>query len=85
MHVLEPLHETYGIDISDKAIRAAIRDHNEISRVMTEIGDPLGQVEFLFSLLLTWFLFDERIRRNEWLGCGLIILSVVILLLGRAV
>ncbi len=39
MHVLEPLHETYGIDISDKAIRAAIRDHNEISRVMTEIGD----------------------------------------------
>lgn len=45
----------------------------------------LGQVEFLFSLLLTWFLFGERIRRNEWLGCGLIILSVVILLLGRAV
>ena len=39
MHVLEPLHETYGIDISDKAIRAAIRDHNEISRVMTEIGN----------------------------------------------
>lgn len=39
VHVLEPLHETYGIDISDKAIRAAIRDHNEISRVMTEIGD----------------------------------------------
>lgn len=45
----------------------------------------LGQVEFLFSLLLTWFLFGERIRRNEWLGCGLIILSVLILLLGRAV
>ena len=39
VHVLEPLHETYGIDISDQAIRAAIRDHNEISRVMTEIGD----------------------------------------------
>lgn len=39
VHVLEPLHETYGIDISDKAIRAAIRDHNEISRVLTEIGD----------------------------------------------
>ena len=38
VHVLEPLHETYGIDISDQAIRAAIRDHNEISRVMTEIG-----------------------------------------------
>ena len=39
VHVLEPLHETYGIDISDQAIRAAIRDHNEISRIITEIGD----------------------------------------------
>ena len=39
VHVLEPLHETYGIDISDKAIRAAIKDHNEISRIITEIGD----------------------------------------------
>ena len=29
--VLEPLHETYGIDISDQAILEAIRDHNEIS------------------------------------------------------
>ena len=37
--VLEPLHETYGIDISDKAILEAIRDHNEISRIITEIGD----------------------------------------------
>lgn len=44
----------------------------------------LGQVEFLFSLLLTWFLFGERIRRNEWLGCGLIIASVLILLSGQA-
>ena len=37
--VLEPLHETYGIDISDQAILEAIRDHNEISRIITEIGD----------------------------------------------
>lgn len=44
----------------------------------------LGQIEFLFSLLLTWFLFGERIRRNEWLGCGLIITSVLILLSGQA-
>ena len=37
--VLEPLHETYGIDISDQAILEAIQDHNEISRIITEIGD----------------------------------------------
>ena len=37
--VLEPLHATYGIDISDQAILEAIRDHNEISRIITEIGD----------------------------------------------
>ena len=39
LKVLEPLHETYGIDISDKAILEAIKDHNEISRIITEIGD----------------------------------------------
>lgn len=37
--LLQPLADTYGVDISDAAIRAAIDDHNEISRVMTEIGD----------------------------------------------
>lgn len=44
----------------------------------------LGQVEFIFSLGLTCFLFGERIRRNEWLGFGLIISSVLILLSGQA-
>ena len=39
LKMLEPLHATYGIDISDQAIRAAIKDHNEISRIITEIGD----------------------------------------------
>jgi|32_taG_2_1085360.scaffolds.fasta_scaffold00033_137 drug/metabolite transporter (DMT)-like permease len=43
----------------------------------------LGQVEFLFTLLLTWFLFGERIRRNEWIGCSLILVSVIILLVGQ--
>ena len=37
--ILEPLEEVYGVDISDRAIRAAIDDHNEISRIITEIGD----------------------------------------------
>lgn len=51
--LLQPLADTYGVDISDAAIRAAIDDHNEISRVMTEIGDlrrldnpPISGYEF---------------------------------------
>jgi len=38
-HVLKPLHEHYGIDISDQAIRQAVEDQNKISRLITEIGD----------------------------------------------
>lgn len=37
--VLEPLHERYGTDISDAAIRAAVARHNEVCRVLTEIGN----------------------------------------------
>ncbi len=39
LHVLEPLHNTYGIDISDEALRKAVNEQNEISRLITEIGD----------------------------------------------
>ncbi len=37
--LLEPLHERYGTDISDAAIRAAVAEHNEVCRILTEIGD----------------------------------------------
>ncbi len=37
--ILKPLHENYGVDISDAAIREAVKEHNEISRILTEIGD----------------------------------------------
>ena len=37
--VLEPLHEHYGTDISDAAVRAAVAEHNEVCRVLTEIGE----------------------------------------------
>lgn len=37
--VLKPLHENYGIDISDTAIRKAVEEHNEICRLITEIGE----------------------------------------------
>ena len=37
--VLEPLHERFGTDISDAAVRKAVEEHNQICRVLTEIGD----------------------------------------------
>ena len=38
-HILKPLQEAYKIDISDKALLKAIEDHNEISKIVSEIGD----------------------------------------------
>ncbi|MCM1569812.1 MAG: 2-hydroxyacyl-CoA dehydratase family protein [Roseburia sp.] len=38
-HVLEPLQERYGIDISDGAIRKAVAVQNEVSRLLREIGE----------------------------------------------
>lgn len=37
--ILEPLRDVYGVDISDEALLAAIEEHNEVCRVITEIGD----------------------------------------------
>ena len=37
--VLEPLHERYGTDISDASIRKAVAEHNEVCRIITEMGD----------------------------------------------
>jgi benzoyl-CoA reductase/2-hydroxyglutaryl-CoA dehydratase subunit BcrC/BadD/HgdB len=38
-HVLEPLHEHFGTDISDEAIMKTIERHNEVCRLINEIGD----------------------------------------------
>ena len=38
-HILKPLHENYCIDISDAAIRKAVEEHNEVCRILTEIGE----------------------------------------------
>ena len=38
-HILKPLNEKYGIDISDEAIRKAVEAHNRVCRVITEIGN----------------------------------------------
>ena len=37
-HVLDPLREKFGVDTSDEAILKAIEQHNEVCRLITEIG-----------------------------------------------
>ena len=39
LKVVDELKKQRGIDTSEKAMLAAIADHNEISRIITEIGD----------------------------------------------
>ncbi len=39
VHVLDRLHETFGVDVSDEAIRKAVEEHNEVCRIMTEISE----------------------------------------------
>lgn len=38
LKVLNPLHAVYGVDISDDALRRAVEEHNEVCRILTEIG-----------------------------------------------
>lgn len=38
-HILTPLKEVFGIDISDVAIRKAVEEHNKICRLLREIGE----------------------------------------------
>jgi len=38
VHVLDKLSEKFGIDTSDGAIRKAVEEHNEVCRLITEIG-----------------------------------------------
>ncbi len=38
VHVLDRLKEVYGVDVSDEALRKAVEEHNEVCRILTEIG-----------------------------------------------
>ncbi len=38
-HILTPLKENYGIDISDEAIRKSVAEHNEVCRLIRAIGE----------------------------------------------
>ena len=37
--IIEPLGRVYGVDFSEEKLRAAIEQHNEVCRILTEIGD----------------------------------------------
>ena len=37
--VLDKLHEVYGVDVSSDAIRKAVEIHNEVCKIITEIGE----------------------------------------------
>lgn len=37
--VLDRLHEVYGVDISEDSLRKAVAEHNEVCRLITEIGE----------------------------------------------
>ena len=39
LKVLDALHEHYGVDVSDQALREAVERHNRLCRVITAIGD----------------------------------------------
>ncbi|MBQ6470199.1 MAG: 2-hydroxyacyl-CoA dehydratase [Lachnospiraceae bacterium] len=39
LRLLDVMHEKLGTDISEEAIRKAVDEHNELCRIMTEIGD----------------------------------------------
>lgn len=38
-HILKPLHENFGIDISDAAIRKAVEEHNQMCELIRAIGE----------------------------------------------
>lgn len=39
VHVLDQLHEKYGVDVSDASIRKAVEEHNEVCRIISEISE----------------------------------------------
>lgn len=38
-HILKPLQEKFGIDVSDRAIRLAVEEHNRVCDLIRQIGD----------------------------------------------
>ena len=60
-HVLNRLTETFGVDTSDEALRKAVAEHNEVCKIITEIGNmrklenpPITGYEFHVLNLVTY-------------------------------
>lgn len=61
IHWLDQIKEKYGVDTSDEALREAVRKHNELCRVISEIGEmrkmenpPLTGYEFAVMTLCSY-------------------------------
>jgi benzoyl-CoA reductase/2-hydroxyglutaryl-CoA dehydratase subunit BcrC/BadD/HgdB len=59
--ILKPMCENYGVDTSDAAIRAAVSEHNEVCRILTEIGEtrkldnpPITGYEYAVLVLVSY-------------------------------
>ena len=59
--ILKPMRENYGVDTSDAAIRTAVSEHNEICRILTEIGEmrkldtpPVTGYEYAVLVLVSY-------------------------------
>ena len=74
-HIHEPLEKVCGVDISDKAIRAAIEEHNDICGIISELGElrklpnpPITSYEFhvlqLVSECCPQYLIKEKLRET---------------------
>ena len=69
-HILKPLHENYGIDISDAAIRKAVEQHNRVCRIIREIGDfrkeelPEGALENYVREGGTLFISADKLAKG---------------------
>lgn len=73
--VLDRLHEVYGVDVSDASIRRAVAEHNEVCRIIGEIGElrkldnpPITGYEFHVLNMVTYccpkYLILEPLRET---------------------
>lgn len=75
-----PEHLSWAVFIGLTSALGSIGWYTAMSLQNPALVKTLGQVEFFFTLLITWRLFKEPISGKEWVGMGLILASVILLL-----
>ena len=74
-NVLDRLTETFGVDTSDEALRKAVAEHNEVCRIISEIGEyrkldnpPITGYEFHVLCLVSYccpkYLIIDKLRET---------------------